>query len=130
MAEADRPTADSSGAITVMLRGYFSQHNANRRAVALPLAQAATPRAVLALLSVPAGGVGLLLVNRQQVSMDSPLRAGDTLEILPLLGGGRGEGETLRCRERVALCLPHRVSRILQRVSRSAYRASHTGGSS
>ena len=119
----NRDTPDLTGTVTVMLRGYFRQHNANRRAVTLPLTQAATPRAVLALLSVPAGGVGLLLVNRQQVSMDSPLRAGDTLEILPLLGGGRGEGETLRCGERVAPCIPHPVSRI-------PHCASHTGGSS
>ena len=54
----------------------------------VPLAEAPTVQAALARAGVPAGAVGLLLVNRQTVSMDAALHAGDTLEVLPLLGGG------------------------------------------
>ena len=76
-------------AVTVLLHGYFSQqHSGSRRRFTLPLAEAATPRIVIARLAVPPGAVGLLLINKQQAGMDSALHAGDTLDILPLLGGG------------------------------------------
>ena len=83
-----------TGAVTVVLRGYLSrEYRESQRTVTLPFADAATPRRILAQLSIPVGAVGLLLmsrvhVDRQQVSMDTPLQAGDTLEVLPLLGGG------------------------------------------
>jgi molybdopterin converting factor small subunit len=54
----------------------------------LPLAEAGTPRAAIARLRVPAGAVGLLLINKEQAGMDTPLRDGDVLDVLPLLGGG------------------------------------------
>lgn len=81
--------AATTATIIVVLRGYFSRHiPEDQRLQVLSLDQAATPRAVIAHLLVPPGAVGLLLVNREQVTMDTPLHAGDTLEILPLLGGG------------------------------------------
>jgi molybdopterin converting factor small subunit len=81
----------AEGKVTVVLHGYFSrQYNVSRRAIVLPLAQAATPRSALAALALPAGAVGLLLVAKQQVTLDTPLHGGDTLDVLPLLGGGSG----------------------------------------
>jgi molybdopterin converting factor small subunit len=84
----------SVDSVTVILRGYLSrEYRESQRTVILPLANAATPRQIIAHLSIPVGAVGLLLmsrvkVDRQQVSMDTPLQGGDTLEVLPLLGGG------------------------------------------
>lgn len=75
--------------ITVVLRGYFSRRlPSSERTVVLPLSSAPTPRAAMARLAVPPGAVGLMLVNKEQAQLDDPLRAGDVLEILPLLGGG------------------------------------------
>jgi len=88
-------TARSSSApapadtVTVVLRGYFSHYVQDSvRTVSLSLAEASTPRAALARLGVPVAAVGLLLVNKQIVGLDTPLSAGDTLEVLPLMGGG------------------------------------------
>ena len=75
--------------VTIILRGYLShEYRESQRTVVLPLAEAGAPRQVITRLSIPLGAVGLLLVNRQQVSMDTPLHGGETLEVLPLLGGG------------------------------------------
>jgi|GEM_PF-6293826 len=75
--------------VTIILRGYFGRHLPDgRRTMVLSLADAPTPRAAMARLSVPAGAVGLVLINREQATIDTPLHAGDTLELLPLLGGG------------------------------------------
>ena len=88
MAEASAPPAGSE-TITVVLRGYFSRSlPKDLRSVTLPLAQGPTPRAAIARVGVPAGAVGLLLVNRETAAMDTALHAGDVLEVLPLLGGG------------------------------------------
>ena len=77
------------GVVTVVLHGYFSRHLPDGvRAHVLELAQAATPRAAAARLDVPPGAIGLILVNKQQASLDTPLHSGDKLDILPLLGGG------------------------------------------
>lgn len=75
--------------VTIILRGYLShEYSESQRTVVLPLAEAGAPRQVMTRLAIPLGAVGLLLVNRQQVSMDTPLHGGETLEVLPLLGGG------------------------------------------
>jgi molybdopterin converting factor small subunit len=86
-------SGEVSGEVTVVLHGYFSRRlpeGAHR--YVLELAQAATPRVVAAHLGVPLGAIGLILINREQASMDTPLRAGDSVDILPLLGGGQEPG--------------------------------------
>jgi hypothetical protein len=82
----DQPAVDS---ITFTLRGYFSRRLPDGiHAVALPLTQAATPRHALAELGVPLDAIGLVLVNKQQASLDTALQPGDAVDILPLMGGG------------------------------------------
>ena len=82
----EQPAAQS---ITVALHGYFSQRYSGRqRPVIVPLAEAVTPRAVVARLGLPLGALGLVLINNQQATLDTPLHDGDRLDILPLLGGG------------------------------------------
>ena len=91
MAEQNQPHPPVSRAdtVAVVLRGYFSRTlPTGLRTATLPLAEAPTPRAAIARLGVPAAAVGLLLVNKEMVNMDTPLSAGDTLEVLPLMGGG------------------------------------------
>jgi hypothetical protein len=89
MPQQAHASSPAAGRITVTLRGYFSQDLASGvRSVTLPLAEAGTPRAAIARLRVPAGAVGLLLINKEQAGMDTPLRDGDVLDVLPLLGGG------------------------------------------
>lgn len=75
--------------ITVALHGYFSRaFSGSQRTLVVPLADAGTPRAVIDHLAIQPGAVGLVLVNGAQASLDTPLHAGDRLDILPLLGGG------------------------------------------
>jgi hypothetical protein len=75
--------------VTINLRGYLShEYRESQRTIVLPATDAATPRQVIKRLAIPLGAVGLLLVDRQQVSLDTPLQAGATLDVLPLLGGG------------------------------------------
>ena len=83
-------SSDNAAAnVTVALHGYFSrQYSGSQRLLIAPLAEAATPRAVIAHLAIPLGAVGLILINNQQATLDAPLRGGDRLDILPLLGGG------------------------------------------
>jgi hypothetical protein len=83
---ADQPIVDS---VTIVLRGYFSRRLPDGiHAVTLPLTRAATPRAALAELTVPLDAIGLVLVNKEQASLDTPLCPGDAVDILPLMGGG------------------------------------------
>ena len=83
------PELQAAAAVTVALHGYFSRaHSGGQQTMLLPPDIAATPRAVVAHLAIPTGAVGLALINGRQASLDDPLRAGDRLDILPLLGGG------------------------------------------
>ena len=82
----EQPTVNS---VTIVLHGYFSRRLPDGiHAVALPLTRAGTPRAALVALAVPLDAIGLVLVNKQQASLDTPLQPGDTVDILPLMGGG------------------------------------------
>jgi hypothetical protein len=81
--------SSAAGTVTIVLRGYLGRDlPTGTRSVTLPLAQAPTPRAVATRLSVQISAVGLVLVNKQQAGMDTPLHAGDVVDILPLMGGG------------------------------------------
>jgi hypothetical protein len=88
MAEPVAPPS-SDDAVTVILRGYFSrQLPSGGKTFTLRLADVPTPRTAAVRLSVPLPAIGLVLINRQQASMDTPLHPSDVLEFLPLLGGG------------------------------------------
>jgi sulfur carrier protein ThiS len=87
---------DETESITVILRGYFSRyapHEERRVSLAAPVSTALSVQAIIEALTIPRHAVGIVLVNREIASLDQEVRAGDTVEILPLLGGGRSQEE-------------------------------------
>ncbi len=97
MKEQRSEASSPADTVTIVLRGYLGRDiPSSTRSLNLRLAEAPTPRAAIKLLSVQISAVGLILINKQQAGMDTLLRAGDLVDILPLMGGGRtaeDEGE-------------------------------------
>lgn len=82
--------------VTVILRGYFSRRlPVGGKTFSLPLAETPTARAAVTRLGVPLPAIGLVLINRQQGDLDTSLQGGDTVELLPLLGGGGDQHSVL-----------------------------------
>lgn len=63
-------------------------HDGTTRKVIVELAEGATVRDLLAASQIPMDDVGILVVNRKSAVFDQTLSEGDSVTVIPHIGGG------------------------------------------
>lgn len=72
--------------VHVEIRLYGAGGRPAAQQVALP--DGSCIRELLAWLALPEAEVGIVLVNREDASFDTPLQEGDRVTLIPPIGGG------------------------------------------